>query len=276
MKVGINYISSIPEQVIEQLVKDGIINILKFPSTKCTQEELSIFLSNLPNEAKADPHGLLNFKPAWNAPNIAQKATNSLNQKLFAQTGATHFSTHIGQFPGDGDPIENFEKNLKNLRKLLPGIQLGGENVFALLDKHGNPQYMTLESSKPEFINWMWERLDFAVFDIAHAKIAAMDHKMSFEAYVEKLNKEKVKIIHISGGIPNLTTGDSNDADPHTPCTEEDFEKLKDMMKLFPNTQIVISELAYSRKAGGGRAPLKVLDYINEAKLLKKAVQEAS
>ena len=271
IQTGINYISS-----MSILGISGFIDTLKFPGIRCNPEELEQFLMDLPQTAQADLHGLINFRPAWNSPNIAQNANNDLNRKLLTQTHATHFSTHIGQFEGDGDPFVNFRKNLEDMRTLLPAIRLGGENVFSLVNPSGKANYMTLQSTHPDFINFMWERLDFGVFDIAHAKIAARDHKMQFSEYVRALNCHKVEIIHISGGmaLANFNSSNSNDVDLHFPCELQDFIELQQLLKLFPNVKFVISELAYSKGENNQRVPLTQEDYEKEAQALNIAVKQ--
>ncbi|MBR1802972.1 MAG: hypothetical protein IJ777_03285 [Clostridia bacterium] len=275
MKVGINYVSSISKGLTQKLVNTGVIDVLKFPGVRCNEEEKFLFLRDFPSKAQADIHGLLHFNPAWNMPNIAQSTSQVENLPLFTQTGAKEFSTHIAQFPGEaGDPFKNFEENLKTMRKLLPGIRLGGENVFSMVGASGEAQYTTLQTSKPAFINEMWRRLDFAVFDIAHAKIAAKDQKMTFWEYLQALEKEKVEIIHITGsGMEcNYDICTSHDADPHTPCQLKEFEELIAVLPYFPNVRLVISELAYSLQEGK-RIPVKEVDYEREAKALSLAVK---
>lgn len=272
VKTGINYISSMPTLEVSEYV-----DVLKFPGIRCNQEELEHFLTDLPKTVHADLHGLIHFKPAWNSQNITQDANIFLNHWLVTQTNAKHFSTHIGQFEGDGDPFANFKKNLADMRTLLPGIRLGGENVFSLVDPTGKANYMTLQSTTPEFINTFWEQLDFGVFDIAHAKIAAHDHHMQFEEYVHSLNCDKVEIVHISGGthFANLNSTNSNDADLHFPCELQDFLELRQLLKLFPNVQMVISELAYTIGENNQRAPLTQADYCKEAQALQIAVNQS-
>lgn len=269
IKSGINYISSMPISEIR-----NAIEVLKFPGVRCNQEELQQFLTELPSEIQADIHGLINFKPLWNATNITAQANNSSNKWLMQKVRAKHFSTHIGQFEGDGDPIDNFQENLYSMRKLFPEIRLGGENVFSLVNKQGKPNYLTLETTSPQFINFVWEQLDFAVFDIAHAKIAARDHATSFKEYVKALNPEKVEIIHISGGVNQMgfNSDNPNEVDLHIPCTHQDFIELQEVMEIFSNVKMVVSELAYSKSAEGRRIPLKQEDYVREAMALKIAV----
>lgn len=271
IQTGINYISSMSIYEVS-----SCIDILKFPGIRCNPEELEQFLIELPQTVQADLHGLIDFKPAWNSPNIAQNANNRLNQKLIRQTYAKHFSTHIGQFEGDGDGVTNFLKNLEDMKTLFPGIRLGGENVFSLVSPNGKANYMTLQSTTPEFINFIWEHLDFGVFDIAHAKIASRDHNMQLDEYIRSLNRQKVEIIHISGGMrfANFNSSNSNDVDLHLPCELQDFIELQQLLPLFPNTKAVISELAYSKGENNQRIPLTQKDYLKEAQALTIAVKQ--
>ena len=160
------------------------------------------------------------------------------------------------------------------MRKLFPHIRMGGENIFSMVGTSGEGRYATLQTSDPAFINEMWRRLDFAVFDIAHAKIAAKDQHMTFSSYVQALEKEKVEIIHISRCNLNcdFDTCSSDDVDPHIPCQLEEFEELIELLPYFPNVRLVISELAYSSQEGK-RIPLKDEDYEKEAKALLIAVR---
>lgn len=272
IETGINYVSSISKSTTWKLIQEGSIQVLKFPGIRCTFEEMNQFLNSLLPTVKADIHGLINFTPAWNSRQIAQKTTMTINGPLFKRTGSKSFSTHIGYYAGDGDPILNFEQNLKSMRKLLLGIRLGGENVFSLRDNSGRESLMTLESCSPDFINFMWEKLDFGVFDIPHAKIAARDHHLSFEEYLKALDTKKVEIIHISGGTPQVIKVNLKKVDPHLPCSLDEFLELKQILPYFPNVKQVISELASSKGTKGKKTLLKEKDYQKEARALHLAV----
>ncbi len=277
IKVGINYLSEMPKEKVEKLAKDGVIDFLKFPGIRCNEQELDSFFKDLPDGIKADPHGILNFRPAWNMPNITEGSDKDINKKLVLETGAGWFSTHIGWFPGEiGDPIQNFYNNLESLRTLFPGIKLGAENVFAYLDKDRKPAYMTLQSCDPDLINWMWQQVDFGVFDTIHAKMASDDYDMNYWEYMKMLDPEKVKLIHVSGGVMNFRTGDINKSHYHQPCTKEDLLELREVLEYFKNATVVVSEVSRGIGPNNEVLPLSVEEYCEEAYNLSETVRDFS
>ena len=180
-------------------------------------------------------------------------------------------------FPGEnGDPVQNFNNNLASLRTLFPNILLGGENVFAYLDEEGKPRYMTKQSCDPEFINWMWQQVDFGVFDTIHAKIGCRDNGMDYWEYMKHLDPSKVKLIHVSGGKVNLDVESALDCHYHQPCSKEDLLELREVLDYFKNATMVVSEIAASEGVNGEKVPLTFEDYHNEAINLSNTVRDYS
>ena len=100
----------------------------------------------------------------------------------------------------------------------------------------------------PEFLTKAWEKADFGVFDIAHAKLAAKDLGMSYEMYLKKIKyKEKVKILHVSGNIAN--NGERKlQPDKHVMLNYQEIEDIINLLYEFPNTDLIISEYAFNSK----------------------------
>ena len=82
IKVGINYLSEMPKSELMLFAKYGIIDFLKFPGIRCNEQELNSFFEDVPESLGVDPHGILNFNPAWNMPNITANSNTAINKKL--------------------------------------------------------------------------------------------------------------------------------------------------------------------------------------------------
>ena len=119
IRVGTNFISDIPESVVEQVVSRAGIEILKFPGIRCNNDELEKFLSTFERlreaglQIKAEIHGFPRFVPAILGSDITRNTDWNIVDKLFRITGADNFSTHINaergaRSTGKEQTIEDF------------------------------------------------------------------------------------------------------------------------------------------------------------------------
>lgn len=94
----------------------------------------------------------------------------------------------------------------------------------------------------------MWKILDFGVFDISHAKLAANDLNISYNKYLDLLtNKDKVKILHISGNVDN-TGKFKNKLDKHLMMDKTEIKDIIYTIKNFKNLDLIISEFAFNSR----------------------------
>lgn len=77
------------------------------------------------------------------------------------------------------------------------------------------------------------------LFDISHARKAAMYLNMSFEDYVSKLPMDKVIEFHLAGMTKLL---DGSEIDYHAKLREEDYMFLKEAVKKYPTLEYVTLE----------------------------------
>ena len=100
IKTGINYVGHIDKELIKYLIRTGIIGVLKFPGLSCTPKDQDQFIEAFKELKKsgllieADIHGFTNFKPHILNSDITPKTWDEVI-RLFKETGAKHFSTHI-------------------------------------------------------------------------------------------------------------------------------------------------------------------------------------
>lgn len=248
MDIGINYITDLEEpknrydEIYKILIKNKYINTIKFPGKYCDFETMDNFIK-LTNEtnSKIDIHGLPGMVAAIHSKNFAKNVEwKKIKERL---KNCKRISTHIGL--ENKDKMENyeegvFENNIKIIKQNL-NCEVGIENIPGGFD-------FDQRTLMPEFVSDIWGKADFGVYDISHAKLAAKDLGISYEEYVERLgNKEKVKILHISGNIDDSGKY-NNKPDKHVQINEKEISDILKLFEQFKNIDLVVSEYAYNTK----------------------------
>lgn len=248
MDIGINYLTELEEpknrfdKLYKILLKSRYINTIKFPGKYCDFETLDNFLK-LINEtgAKPDIHGLPGMVAAIHSKNFVRNVDWEKVKERISE--CKRISTHIGL--ENKDRMENyeqgvFENNIKQLKQNL-NCEVGIENIPGGFDF----DHRTLT---PEFITEIWGKADFGVYDISHAKLSAKDLGISYEEFVERLgNKEKVKILHVSGNIDDTGKYEYK-PDKHVLINEKEISDVIKLFEQFKNVDLVVSEYAYNTK----------------------------
>lgn len=251
MDIGINYIDGYDE-IYQYLINKRYINTLKFPGKSCTYHALQdvIKLTEETN-AKLDVHGLPEMIPAISSKscieNVKWDNLHILRGKM------NRISTHMGVDNKDKSDNETNEKRMKilkynytNMRTKLK-LLLGEEVKVGLENIPGGFQYDP-EMLTPDFISENWKEVDFGVFDISHAKLAAEELGISYLAYMEKIAyRDHVKILHVSG---NRDTNNKwpGKPDKHILIHTEEIGDIIKALNIFKNLDLVISEYAYCSK----------------------------
>lgn len=250
MKVGINYLSNVKEEIYGILKKEGFLDILKFPGEKCTLEELNLFLACAQKYAfEIDIHGLPGMVAAIHGKSFSTHLNwDTICKDLFKQKGAEHFSTHIGLPNGDkvaNYSLEELQNTLQNNMKVFKNevksrfhkdITIGGEM------KPGGFNYDPVTLT-PEFISETWDNMDFGVFDIAHVELIAKDMGISYEEYKKRLtHTNKITIIHVSENTSPLYP---ENPDTHVMISEGKLRKLFVLLQEYNNIQSVLSEYTF-------------------------------
>jgi len=263
MKIGANYLTekrneqtvSTFDKVYEILIKKGYLDVLKYPGKYCDYSSLNSLLDLArKTDCEIDMHGLPGMIPATHDKNMMNNIKwEELSDLLWKNQSFKRYSTHIGL--DSIDQVLNYEKEefetnfktnfekFKQKLKEMTGreIQFGGENQpggFGI-DKN---------TLTPEFISSIWSKMDFGVFDIAHAKSASADLGISYEEYLNRLMfLEKVNILHIASNIDQ--TGKYPDKpDKHLMIAEDDLEDILKTIEKFPNLDLIVTEHAYNSK----------------------------
>lgn len=242
MDIGINYISDINDEVYRYLIKKGYINTLKFPGKFCNYDELKRFI-DFSNEmgVKKDIHGLPDMVPASHSTKFIENVKWSSIKNILPI--CSRISTHMGL--ENKEKISNYKENTfeENIAKLKSQIKcdVGIENIPGGFE-------FDKETITPTFISDVWKKADFGVFDISHAKLAAKDLNISYDEYLEKIeNKDKVRILHISGNI-DKTNKYQNKPDKHILISNQEIKYVLQAIKEFSNLDLIVSEYAYNTK----------------------------
>lgn len=254
--IGLNYITEKEDffyqydNIYKFLIKQGYINTLKFPGKYCDSEVLKkVFELSKETNSKIDLHGLPGMVPAISSKNL----TKNIDWENIQIGNISRVSTHMGLEHKDklnnytiSDLEQTLQKNMQELKekmytKLGSNIEIGLENIPGGFE-------FELETRTPEYISENWKKADFGVFDISHAKLSAKELNMTYEEYLNKLeNKEKVKILHISGNM-DTTNKYSDKPDKHVLINEDEIEDIIETIKKFTNIDLIVSEYAYNTK----------------------------
>lgn len=252
INIGLNYITEkekLPnkyDDIYKFLINEGYINTLKFPGKYCNLEILKkVFEISKQTNAKIDIHGLPGMIPAISS----KEFIKNVNWKDIKIENIDKISTHMGL--ENKDKLSNYTKsdleqilkqNIEELKeKIGKNIQIGLENIPGGFE-------FDLNTITPEYVSENWGKADFGVFDMSHAKLSSKELNMTYEEYLKKLkNKEKVKILHISGNIDE-TSQYSNKPDKHVLIHENEIEDIIKTIQSFTNIELIISEYAYKTK----------------------------
>lgn len=249
MDIGINYITELNEpynkydNIYKLLIENGYINTIKFPGKYCNYNTLECFLSLAKKtNAKIDIHGIPGMKPSAHCTEFIKNVDWEEWTKFLPK--CKRMSTHMGL--ENKDNISNykegtFEKNIENLKHKMNCDSIGIENIPGGFE-------FDKETLSPEFISNSWKNVDFGVFDISHAKLAAKTLNMTYDEYLEKIsNKEKVKILHISGN-DDVTDKYINKPDKHVLINEIEIKDIIKTLSIFENLDLAVSEYAFNSK----------------------------
>lgn len=261
MHIGINYLvekthenvfKNVYDDIYSILIKYNYLDLLKFPGRYCTIEELTYFINFVEKHSiYADIHGLPGMIPATHDIHFCSYIKmDQIPNKLWDLKHNSRISTHIGlqnhdrlQNYSPKDLNQIFSSNMENLKELLLyhthiNFEIGGELQPGGFD-------FDQETLSANFIGNTWDKMDFGVFDITHAKLICKDLGISLSSYINKLqHKDKVKIIHIAGNTDNKNQY-LNKPDKHILTTLDEFYELDSIIKSFKNVDSVISEYAY-------------------------------
>lgn len=259
--VGINYITELENQINKYddiykfLIDNKFINTLKFPGKYCNYDSLEAFFNITKNEnIKVDLHGLPNMIPAIHSENFIKNVSwKKIKEKIFETRSINRMSTHIGL--ENKDRLNNYEVyrlesniriNMENLKEQMKknldcNIKIGAENIPGAFE-------FDIKTLTPDFISDSWQKVDFGVFDIAHAKLAAKQLNISYEDYIKEIKfKEKVKILHISGNIDEIKKY-SQKPDKHVLIHRSEIKDIIKTIQIFNNIDLIISEYGYNTK----------------------------
>lgn len=290
MKIFQNYIAHIPYEVYETLLGENIIDGLKFPGTGASPDANRAFIDLVKSlGCLVDNHGWNGITGQLHDPHLCDHITDFSNLESYLNLpNAWKLSSHIGtrpqNLPNHEISQQEFDAilltNLKKLRETILKLTgkdatICGEGLFAY---YFDPRTIT-----PSFLNRTLKSsglnsgLDGLVLDICHSTIAAKfmekcrtKGSYSFHDYVSDLDKDQIKIIHLSGSsssnnlldsIMNDFT-DNDNLDPHLRSTFQDFLTLRQLLRICPNVEQISNEIAYSEDFGN---PVTLFDYSFEA-----------
>ena len=255
IKIGCNYIldennKNTYDNVYEYLVKKQYLQVIKFPGKYCNMQELLYALNFAKRmNIKIDLHGLPGMEPRTHSKRMLNNIKwDELPLNMMQFIYKDRISTHIGaEKEDDIDSCENiFIENFNKIKEIFNkkyniNISFGGEN-------QSGGYNIALKEISPKTISKIWEKMDFGVFDISHAKLDSIDLNITFQEYLRSLTlKDKVKILHVSGNIDE--TGKYKDRiDKHILINKKEIKDILKTINGFSNLDLIDTELAFNTK----------------------------
>lgn len=238
------------DNIYRYLIKNNFIQVLKYPGKVCSIEALKHCI-NLAQEMhiKIDLHGLPFMEPRTHGYNIIKNIKwdllpDNLKNIIYKNRMSTHIAADVGKDILSVDSNNNLLKNIviikqKFKEKYNLELKIGGEN------QAGGYKLPLIEIS-PETVSKIWNKMDFGVLDISHAKLDSNDLNITFDSYLNRLRyTNKVKIIHISGEN-DIKKKFINSPDKHILIHESEIEDIVKVVKIFNNIDLIDTEFAYN------------------------------
>ena len=231
MKLVVNYLKE-----VEELFNEGKIDFVDYfklysldgdltPMDWCIEHRPVMF------------HGLVGKASVFGDANLIDITDIKKTKEVLIKTKTPYLSGHIctrNKEQSKEQTIEAIKENVKQYREIF-GKEIVLENIpYRDYFKHCD---FLLD---PELISKIICDNDcMFLFDISHARKAALYLNMPFEEYVSKLPMDRVVEFHLAG---MFTMPDGSQIDNHGKLNEEDYEFLEEAIKKYPTLKYITLE----------------------------------
>lgn len=231
MKLVVNYLKE-----VEELFNEGKIDFIDFFKLFSLNEELSGMdwcLAHRPIMF----HGIIGKASSFGDCDLIEKTDFGKTKEVLQKTKTPYMSGHIctkNKFQTEQQTIDALKNNIAEYKKEF-GKEIAIENI-PYREYYDHCTYLL----RPETISKIvYDNNCMFLFDISHARKAAMFFDMPFEEYVSKLPMDRVIEFHLAGMFEKP---DGTKIDYHTKLNEEDYKFLEEAIKKYPSLKYITLE----------------------------------
>lgn len=267
MKLVVNYLKE-----VQELFEEGKIDFVDCFKLYSLNDDLSPLDWCLEHK-EVIFHGIVGGASSFGNKNLIETTNIKETKEVLQKTNVPYISGHIcvtNKEQTKEETLEAIKNNIKEFQKIL-GKKVVLENIpYRSYYEH------CLYLIEPEVISQViYENDCDFLFDLSHARKAALFLQMPFEEYVSKLPMDRVVEIHLAG---MYTLPNGNQMDYHGVMHEEDYEFLYNAIRNYPTLKYITLEYgSYWPKEklyllNGLNLPLASYETVNP--IVKKEVYE--
>lgn len=231
MKIVVNYLKE-----VEELFNEGKIDFVDYfklyslngdltPMEWCVARRPVMF------------HGIIGKASSFGDKGLIQNTDIEKTKEMLAKTNTPYLSGHIctnNKNQTEEETIKAINENVKEYKKIF-GKDVVLENI-PYREHYSHCLYLL----NPETISKIVYENDCKfLFDISHARKAALELHIPFDEYVSKLPMDRVIEFHLAG---MFKFPDGRELDNHGKMNEEDYEFLKQAIKKYPTLEYITLE----------------------------------
>ena len=231
MKIVVNYLKE-----VEELFKEGKIDFIDYFKLYSLNEDLS-GLEWCIQHRPVMFHGIIGKASTFGEMDLVESTDVEKTKDILMKTKTPYLSGHIctkNKNQSKEQTLEALSKNIEEYKKIF-GKEIALENI-PYREYYNHCLYLL----DPELISKIvYNNNCMFLFDISHARKAAMYLNMPFEEYVAKLPMDKVIEFHMAGMFEML---DGTKMDYHGKLNEEDYKFLEEAIRKYPTLQYITLE----------------------------------
>ena len=231
MKLVVNYLNEVRE-----LFEEGKIDFVDYFKLYSLNEELSA-LDWCVEHRPVMFHGLVGKASVFGDKDLIKDTDIEKTKEILEKSKSPYLSGHIctkNVNQTREETLNAIRENVVEYKKVF-GKEVVLENI-PYKTYYDHCTYLI----EPEVISQIiYDNDCMFLFDISHARKAAMYLNMPFEEYVSKLPMDKVVEFHLAGMTEKL---DGTKMDYHGKLNDEDYEFVKEAINKYPTLQYITLE----------------------------------
>ena len=231
MKLVVNYLRE-----VQELFEEGKIDFVDYFKLYSLNDDLSPLEWCLKNKGLIF-HGIVGGASSFGNKDLINFVDEKYTNEILQRSNAPYISGHICVTNKDQtkeETLEAIKDNVKEFKKRF-NKKVVLENI-----PYRNYYEHCLYLIEPEVISQIiYENDCDFLFDLSHARKAALFLQMPFEEYVSRLPMDRVVEIHLAG---MYTLPDGEKMDYHGVMQEEDYRFLEYAVKTYPTLKYITLE----------------------------------
>lgn len=231
MKIVVNYLRE-----VEELFNEGKIDFIDYFKLYSLNEDISA-LDWCVEHRPVMFHGVIGKASSFGDSDLVAKTDVGKTKEILEKTKTPYISGHICTKNVEQTQEQTMEALKYNIKKYKEIFQK--EVVIENIPYRNYYDHCTYLLNPETISKIVYDNDCMFLFDISHARKAAMYLNMPFDEYVSKLPMDRVIEFHLAG-MTKLSDGSL--IDYHGKLKEEDYEFLKDAIKKYPTLEYITLE----------------------------------